>query len=258
MTQTADKMRPFLATSALLHVGVFGLVVFGPVLFKKQAEAPWGDSSIKGITVGVRSSLPGIPLPSPPVVQETAKPSDTKTLHPADLAPKPQTKTPSKPAEVKIPERGAKTTKSDTSSSKPSKAATPPPPPTEANVIPGPAGGQNALPYGQAGVAGQATFGGDGTFGTRFPAYVKAVNEAIRQRWNEAILSTPRASQRVAVSFTIGRAGKVADLAIADSSGLLQLDNAAKRAVQTASFPPLPSEFRGSSVDVRFYFDYTR
>jgi protein TonB len=259
MTQTADKLTPFLATSTVLHVVVFALVVFGPALFRKGPTEPWGTTSVKGITVGVASSLPGVPLPSPPVVQPNAKPSDTKTLHPAEVAPKPQpAKAPSKSAEVKIPERGATKSVKPAAPAPPQVAKADIPPSPDTNAIPGPATGQIALPYGARG-AGQATFGGDGTFGTRFPWYVNAVTEAIRVRWQDAIANIrPGASHRVAVGFTINRSGKASEPTIVDPSGSTQLDNSARRAVLTAAFPPLPSEFRGSSVDVRFYFDYTR
>src|SRR5688572_10896114 len=105
MNATADKVSPFVATSAALHVALFVFLVFCAKLFPKQVNEPWGTNTAKGIQVGLASSLPGIPLPSPPVVREGAKPSDTKTLHPAEVAPKPQTKAPPKPAEIKIPER---------------------------------------------------------------------------------------------------------------------------------------------------------
>jgi TonB family protein len=159
---------------------------------------------------------------------------------------------------VKIPERGATSSKKPEPAAQQVAKATDIPPATATNAIPGPATGQIALPYGTDGV-GQATFGGDGTFGTRFPAYVNSVTEAIRVRWQDAIVSIPAgAKRRVAVSFTINRGGNISDLTIVDPSGSTQLDNSAKRAIQTAAFRPLPSEFRGSSVDVRFYFDYTR
>jgi protein TonB len=241
----------------VLHASLFALVVLGPSLFPKRTSVPWGNSTVKGITVGVATSLPGVPLPSPPIVQEKAKPNTSKTLHPAEVAPNAKTKPPAKPADVKIPERGAtKTAKPEPKATQVAKADVPQPPAT--NAIPG-AGGQIPIPYGQAAGAGQATFGGDGTFGTRFPAYVNAVTEAIRVKWQDAIVTIPRgASHRVAVIFTINRGGKISGMEIVDPSGSTQLDNSAKRAVQTAAFPPLPSEFRGSSVDVRFYFDYTR
>ena len=261
MTQTADKLRPFLATSAVLHGSLFALMIFGPVLFPKRQTIPWGNSQDKGITVGVASSLPGIPLPSPPVVQPTAKPNDSKTLHPAEVAPKPQPTVPPKPAEVKIPERTAKTAKPEPkppqAAPQVAKADVPPAPPADTNAIPG-AGGQIDLPYGSAAGSGQATFGGDGTFGSRYPEYVTAMTRAIELKWRDAIASISRGtSKRVYVTFSIDRSGHVSDLDIDQPSGVTQLDNSARRAVLSAILPRLPADYRGASVDVRFYFDYT-
>lgn len=257
MTQTADKLSPFLATSAVLHLSVFALALFAPALFPKRTEAPWGTTTEKGVTVGVAPNLPGIPLPSPPVVQEKAKPTDTKTLHPAaEVAPKAQLKAPSKPAEVKIPERGATKSKQPEPAAQQVAKATDIPPAPATNAIPGPATGQIALPYGSG--AGQATFGGDGTFGTRFPGYVNDMTRAIQSQWQRPARPS---SERVYVTFTITRKGASAvatEIKIDKESGSAQLDNSAMRAVKMAALPPLPRDFSGSSVDVRFYFDYTR
>jgi len=257
MTQTADKLKPFLATSAVLHVSLFALVVFGSALFPKRTETPWGNNSLPGVKVGVAATVPGIPLPSPRVVRDDAKPSDTKTLHPAEVAPKPS-KAPSKPADVKIPARGAKPSKSETGPANSTKAATPPSPPTATNVIPGPETGQVALPYGQPG--GQATVGGDGTFGNRFPEYVTAMTTAINAAWTKPAGALTRgASQRVYVTFKINRQGGSAvasDMQVDQASGSAQLDRSAVRAITVAKLPPLPRDYSGSSVDVRFYFDY--
>ena len=259
MTHTADKLSPFLATSAALHVGLFALAVFGPALFPRQTEASWGTRTVKGITVGVASTLPGIPLPSPPVVQDTAKPNDSKTLHPADVQSKAPPKTPTKPAEVKIPERGAKS-RPEPKGPQVAKADIPPTAAPATNAIPG-AGGQIPLPYGSAAGTGQATFGGDGTFGTRFPEYVTAMTTAIKSHWQQPVSLTRSASQRVYVTFTIIRRGGSAvatDIRIDQESGSAPLDSSARRAVMSADLPPLPRDYSGSSVDVRFYFDYTR
>ena len=60
------------------------------------------------------------------------------------------------------------------------------------------------------------------------------------------------------MKFTIGKHGQVSNLEIDQPSGSAQLDGSGKRAVQRASIPPLPQAYSGSSVDVRFYFEYSR
>jgi TonB family protein len=252
-------MRPFLATSVVLHGGLFALIAFGHYLLPSLNRNSWGSSTAKqGLAVGMVDKLPGIPLPSPPVVQENAKANESNTLHPAEplpKAPKSKTKAPDKPAEVKIPERGAKPSKEQASPAKATKEATPPPPP-DSNALPG-AGGQAALPYGQAGT-GAASIGGDGNFGSRFPEYVTNMNRAVSSQWNFASAMAGNASKRVLLVFTISRSGASAvasGIRVEESSGSVQLDNSAQRAVMAAKLPPLPREYTGSSVEVRFYFE---
>jgi len=262
MTSTADKLSPFVATSAVLHASLVLLVVLAPSLFPKRAETSWGTTTPNGVPVGVASSLPGIPLPAPRVVTETAKPNDSKALHPADPAPKKVPKAPASPAAIKIPERGGPTETKPSPPSRVAKTDTPPPANVPPNAIPGPESGQTALPYGNPGAGqGRATFSGDGTFGTRFPEYVTAMTRAIELQWIKP--GALRAGQRVYVTFTISRNGRSAvatevTVKPEDRSGSAQLDSSALRAVMAATLPPLPSGFSGSSVDVRFYFDYTR
>jgi protein TonB len=249
-----DKLSPFLFASAGLHGFLFVAVVFGPMLLPVRNSTPWGNSNDRGIKVGVTSSLPGIPLPSPPVVQENAPATSSKTLNPAEALPK--VKEAPTPADVKIP-----TGKTKPDKPAPPKQAANATPPTEntapSNAVPG-QGGQAALPFGgTTGGPGQASFG-DGTFGSRFPEYVRAMTTAIRNAWENSVAYQRGSPPRVYVTFTIDKRGKVSNLEVAQSSGLSQLDNSARRAVLTATLPPLPREYSGSSVDVRFYFEYTR
>jgi TonB family protein len=247
-----DKLRPFILASAGLHGFLFIAVVFGPALFPARTPISWGNND-RGIKVGVANSLPGIPLPSPPVTQENAPATSSKTLNPADVLPKaPEVPT---PADIKIP---TGKTKPDKAPPKQAANATPPKETTApSNAIPG-QGGQAALPFGSAGGgSGQATFG-DATFGSRFPEYVTAMRRAISSAWESSVGVQRGSMPRVYVTFTIGRRGEVSNLEVAQSSGSSQLDNSARRAVLTATVPPLPREYSGSSVDVRFYFEYTR
>lgn len=258
MNTAADKLTPFIATSAVLHVSVFVLVAFGPLLFPTRTVESWGTSTDTGLKVGLTDTLPGIPLPSPAVVNEAAKPTDTKTLHPAEVVPK----APPKPAEIKIPERGAHTPpKSAPSETSRAVKADTPAPAVPANAVPGDASGQVPLPYGSPAGAGKATFGGDGSFGSRYPEYVTSLIRAIESTWRKPTSLPVGASRRVYVTFKIVKAGGVAnvtDVDIQTKSGSGQLDDSALSAVRRASIPPLPQGYKGSSVDVRFYFDYTR
>jgi periplasmic protein TonB len=257
--RTKGRLSPFLLTSAILHGSLFAIAAFGPALFPTRAAVPWGSSSDKGVKVGIATSLPGIPLPSPPVVREEAKPTESKTLNPKEVAPKKVEKSPTK-AEIQIPSRGAKPPAKQEPDRRTASAEPPAlnSSPVAPNAIPG-AGGQIALPYGQNVGTGPATFGGDGTFGSRFPEYVNSMTNAVRQKWTDAIGAVSRgASPKVCVNFTLDRAGKPSNLEGSESSGSVSLDNSAKRAILTATIPPLPRGYSGSSVDVRFCFEYSR
>jgi TonB family protein len=262
MTGTREKLSPFIATSAALHALLFVAVVFGPLVFPKSTQPQWG-SPIKGVKVGMTPSMPGIPLPSPPKVDEAAKGSETKTLNPAEVAPKEQKKPAVKEADIKVPSGSKKPEKKDPETTRVARAETKEPPPPPSNAIPGAASGQPALPYAVAGPGtSQASFtGSDGSsFGTKFPQYVTSLVRAIQLEWDkENIVQVARGtSPRVYVKFTIGKRGDVSNLEIDQPSGSAQLDGSGKRAVQRASIPPLPQAYSGSSVDVRFYFEYTR
>ena len=251
-----DNLSRFVVTSAVLHAALFAAVVSFPYLFPKRSTVTWGTNT-SGIKVGVTNKLPGIPLPSPPEVQENAKGNDSKTINPADVAPKPQEKAPTV-ADIKIPSSAKKSEPKNTSPAKTARGKPEPEPTTASNAIPGAAGGQVALPYGDVGGAGSGavTFG-EGSFGTRFPEYVSSLIRAINTQWQRPA-GIPYGT-KVYVTFTIPkRGGQVSNVDLEKPSGLAPMDSSAKRAVMTASVPPLPREYSGSSIDVRFYFEYSR
>jgi TonB family protein len=256
MEMANDNLSPFVVTSAVLHAVLVLVVVLAPSLLPKKSAAGWG-TNVSGIKVGVTNKLPGIPLPSPPDVQENAKGNDSKTINPADVAPKPLEKAPSE-AEVKIPSGKKKPEPKNTAPTKTARGKPEPEPATVTNAIPGAAGGQVALPYGDPAAAGTGavTFG-EGSFGTRFPEYVNSLIRAVHAQWQRPG-GVPNGT-KVYVTFTIPkRGGQVSNVDIEKTSGLTPMDNAAKRAVMTASVPPLPREYSGSSIDVRFYFENSR
>lgn len=251
-----DNLSRFVVTSAALHAALVAVVMLAPSLFPKKAPAGWG-ANVSGINVGVTNRLPGIPLPSPPDVQENAKGNDSKTINPADVAPKPQEKAPSE-ADIKIPSGKKKLEPKNTAPTKTVRGKPEPEPTMASNAIPGAAGGQVALPYGDLAGAGtgEVTFG-EGSFGTRFPEYVNSLIRAVHAQWQKPA-GIPYGA-KVYVTFTIPkRGGQVSNVDIEKTSGLPPMDNSAKRAVMTASVPPLPREYSGSSIDVRFYFENSR
>lgn len=87
-----------------------------------------------------------------------------------------------------------------------------------------------------------------------FGPYMKEVERRIKANW-----SPPNGGQskKVVLLFTIARDGRLLSLKIAKSSGYKADDDAAISAVKlTAPFKPLPPEYKGSSVDINFTFDF--
>src|SRR5207247_11167273 len=63
---------------------------------------------------------------------------------------------------------------------------------------------------------------------------------------------------RVYLSFEIARNGKISNLGVQQSSGIPSLDRSAQRAVLASDpLPALPPDYRGSNVNVNFYFDFS-
>jgi protein TonB len=61
------------------------------------------------------------------------------------------------------------------------------------------------------------------------------------------------------MTFDIARDGTVSNVAVKQSSGIPSLDRSAQRAIMASSpLPPLPTDYRGSSINVLFYFEYSR
>lgn len=247
--------------SAALHGGLAAVILLAPSLLPASSSVTWGSESGRdgSIRVGVVESIPGIALPSPEVVQENAPATESKTLNPPsepEAKPKPK----AEPApDVLIPSKDAKKAKPKPEPVAVARGGSKPDVPAPSNAIPG-TGGQAAVPYGQIGAGtGPATFG-DEAFGRRFGDYVIAMTRAIREKWDQqGITGIVRGtSPRVYVTFTILRDGKISNFKVDQTSGNTRLDTSAHRAVAAATLPALPREYSGSSIDVRFYFEYGR
>lgn len=87
-----------------------------------------------------------------------------------------------------------------------------------------------------------------------FGPYMRELQRRIKMNWEPP---KGNESKRVVLLFRIGRDGRLLSNKVLKSSGLAVADNAAKAAVElTAPFKPLPPEYKGSSVDIQFTFDY--
>jgi protein TonB len=263
MNFRADRFDRWVATSAALHAILLTALVFAPGLFP-GSDATWGSDTggAGGINVNIVGSISGVPLPSPAVVREDAAANDSKGFYksetapppppPPDAEPIPETKAPVKITPPPRPPRPAAV----------ARKTDPEPPPTPENAVPFGQGGRPAMTYGQFPTgAGSAGIGfGDGTFGSQYGWYVDAITRRISQNWLQSLVDNRiRAAPRVYLSFDIDRRGTISNIEIKQPSGIPSLDRSAERAIRASNpLAALPSDYRGSSVTVSFYFEYAR
>jgi protein TonB len=102
--------------------------------------------------------------------------------------------------------------------------------------------------------------GAGGEFGSRYGWYVNQVRNKVAENWMQyEVDPNIRSAQRVYIQFEITRTGQPRGVQVVQSSGVPSLDTSAMRALQRIdTFGPLPSDYRGSSVMVEFWFDYKR
>lgn len=87
-----------------------------------------------------------------------------------------------------------------------------------------------------------------------FGPYMRELQRRIKMNWDPP---KGNESKRVVLLFKIARDGRLLSCSVFKSSGLPGADKAAVNAVHaTAPFRPLPAEFKGSSIDIQFTFDY--
>ncbi len=126
---------------------------------------------------------------------------------------------------------------------------------------------------GGGGGGGDISFGGGGagrvgnidilsdTQGVDFGPYLSRVLQSVRQNWYTLIpeVARPPLLERgqVKIEFAITRDGKVAGMRLIGPSGDVALDRAAWGGITASNpFPPLPNEFRGPYLALRFHFLY--
>ena len=145
------------------------------------------------------------------------------------------------------------------SKSKPQSAPEP-----EENQVAFGEGGPVSGPYGTfsaGGAKGGFGFtGGGGDFGSRYAWYVDVVRRKVSENWLKyEVDPNIHEGRRVYITFQISRNGQPKSITISQSSGVPSLDQSAVRALQRIdTFGLLPGDYRGSSVNVEFWFDYRR
>lgn len=87
-----------------------------------------------------------------------------------------------------------------------------------------------------------------------FGPYMRDLQRRIKFNWNPP---KGNESKRVVLLFKIAKNGQLLSCKVHKSSGLPAADQAALNAVKlTAPFRPLPAEYKGTSIDIQFTFDY--
>ena len=87
-----------------------------------------------------------------------------------------------------------------------------------------------------------------------FGPYMRELQRRIKMNWDPP---KGNESKRVVLLFKIAKDGRLLSCRVFKSSGLPNADKAAINAVQlTAPFRPLPAEYKASSIDIQFTFDY--
>jgi TonB family protein len=96
------------------------------------------------------------------------------------------------------------------------------------------------------------------TEGVDFGPYLQRVLQEVRDNWYRIIPESAEMKKgKLAIEFAITRDGKVADMRLIASSSDVALDRAAWGGITASNpFPPLPSEFTGPYLALRFRFYY--
>jgi TonB family protein len=99
------------------------------------------------------------------------------------------------------------------------------------------------------------------TQGVDFGPYLERILHTVRMNWYNLIpeVARPPLMKRgkVSIEFAILQNGQVAGMRLAGQSGDISLDRAAWGGITASNpFPPLPSEFKGQYLALRFHFYY--
>jgi periplasmic protein TonB len=259
--QSALSLREPLKVSVAFHLFLLASLAVSTLLSHRGET--WGGAGGEGsINMNLVGSIPAVPLPKPDVVTTNRTVDTTKGLYTEE--PQPKTKPPEDQHPLYIPQfdryKEPKYTPSRPSKVLPNPTQTPP------NAIPYGHGGAPQIPY-TSFVLGQATPGGmgisgtsGGAFGTQFPWYVEAVQRRVSSNWLQATVDpTISWAPRCVVNFEILRDGTITNIQLTQSSGNQSVDMSAVRAVHSSNpLDRLPPEYRGSYVNVEFWFDFKR
>jgi TonB family protein len=91
-----------------------------------------------------------------------------------------------------------------------------------------------------------------------FGPYLQRILQDVKDNWYNLIPESAEMKKgKLAIEFAITKDGKVADMRLIATSGDVALDRAAWGGINASNpFPPLPAEFSGPYLALRFRFYY--
>lgn len=250
-------IKKYLGRSAVLHALLFAALFSASYL--ERSGTFWGGTGGQLGNTSTKVNLvssAAIPMPRASAVTESKAVDPTNSLHKEDLKPKPPEP---KSDATKIPKFEKEKPLPPSPKSRTLENRTPEPD----NAVPGHGGtpdlptGYSSTPGPSSGVNAQGPGGGD--FGARYPWYVDAVRNRVRQSWDQsAIEPSVRAAHRAhtIMTFRINANGSISNIRMSQTSGNSSMDYSAQRALQSIdAFRALPNDYMGTYVDVTFDFD---
>lgn len=246
-----DSLGVPFVQSVLLHAAVAGALIISSIQFEHSRQV-WGSTNTGAGTAVAINSVKTIPLPSR-AGQINPVANDTESQVPQ--APKPEPK-----KQVKVSDEDAVPIKSKLAKKqpKPQVSQTWHPKLIPENQVFSHVAPAAVSPMFQKPGAGGVGVGPNSTFGTEFGAYADLVVRRVTDKWQTNGLAGQNVPM-VVITFDIARDGSVRNPQIAQRSGNSTLDYSAIRAVTDAApFPPLPSNYSGSSTSVELRFQLQR
>jgi protein TonB len=241
-----------LVQSVLLHAAIAGALIVSSISFEHSHQV-WGSTNTSAGSAVAVNAVKSIPLPSRAAPLNPVA-NDTESLVPQVSAPKPEPK-----KQVDVPEKAIPLpSRLAKRQPRPQVSKVYRPRPIPENQLLSHIGQAAASPMFQKPGAGGVGVGPNSTFGNQFGGYADLVVQRVTNAWQTNGLAGQNLPVAV-ITFDIMRNGTVTNAKIAQSSGNSTLDLSALRAVTDAApFPPLPSNYSGSSTNVELRFQLQR
>jgi TonB family protein len=225
-----EPFKAMLVGSLVAHAAIIGFLLFGPLDWDVEAEAPRTVMTI---------SLAG---PAGPRTGMTPIAGRATPPPPPDAVPRAMPPPPPKPAESVV--------------TRPRRT-----PPAKPKIEEEPQKGDTRTETGARGQGFGLSAGGGGTSGVQLdvanfccPEYIEQMVTLIQRNWQQ----NQGVRGKTVMKFTITRGGSIQGVTTEQPSGFLGLDLAAERALLTTRLPELPPQFPNPSLTVHITFEYQR